>query len=80
MRCCRSRTRGGNENLEIQICFDFKKVNFPGQGKIFRIVSRQIRRLCARGMDAIDPSMEAERRLHLHLTEITVTTGHSPVP
>jgi hypothetical protein len=31
-------------------------------------------------MNTIDPTVWAERWLHLHATEVTVTAGHSPVP
>jgi hypothetical protein len=80
MRCCGSRARGRDENLEVDLGLHFEKINFPDQEKIFRIVSGEVGRLCARGMDAIDPSMRAERWFHLHLAKVTVTTGHSPVP
>jgi hypothetical protein len=80
MSCRSSRARGRDENLEIHICFDFKKIDFPGQEKIFRIVSRQIRRLGARSMDTIDPTVWTERWLHLNLAVVTMSAGHRSVP
>ena len=77
-RC--SRAGGRNEGLEVNARIDPEKIDPPIHGKIFGVISGEVGRSRAGGMDAVDPAIGAQRRLHLHLAKVTVAARHSSTP
>jgi hypothetical protein len=80
MSRCSTRAGGRDQDLQVEIGFNFKKINLSGQGEIFCIIPSEVRRFCARGMDSINPAVRAEGGLHLHLAEVTMATGYPSIP
>jgi hypothetical protein len=80
MGCCGTGTGGRDQDLEIDTRLDFEKIDPLIQREIFCIIPREVRRLSAVCMNAMDPSVWTERWLHLDLTIVALTAVHTPAP
>jgi hypothetical protein len=78
--CCGPRARSRHQDLKIDIRFDLKEIDIPIEKKDFRVISCEIGRLSTGRMDAINPTIGTEGRLHLYLAVVTMSAGDTPAP